>query len=275
VAKALGPEAELVEASGDLPPESGDKERFVRGVERMVLDGAAEVGVHSAKDLPGKMTSGLAIGAVPLRADPRDVWIGPGNSIDEIPQGARVGTASLRRRAQLLALRPDLQMVELRGNVDTRLRKLEAGEADGLVLAAAGLERLARTEVISFFFDTDQLTPAAGQGCLVVQTRTGREELVAAVGDRDSMVRLLAERAAVVGLNADCESPVGIHARQEAGTLSIEGFAGRSDGSVWVRDRIDGDPARPESLGQELARRMISAGAGEAMAGPKGPTLSE
>jgi hydroxymethylbilane synthase len=233
----------------------------------MVLDGAAEAGVHSAKDLPGKMTSGLAIGAVPLRADPRDVWIGPGSSIEEIPEGARVGTASLRRRAQLLALRPDLKMVELRGNVDTRLRKLEEGEADGLVLAAAGLERLGRTDVISFFFEEDQLTPAAGQGCLVVQTRTGREGLVAGIGDQGSMVRLLAERAAVVGLDADCSSPVGIHARHDAGSLAIEGFAGRSDGSVWVRDRIEGDPARPESLGQELARRMISAGATEAMAG--------
>lgn len=233
----------------------------------MVLDGAAEAGVHSAKDLPGVMTSGLSIAAVPARVDPRDAWIGPGGSIEEIPQGARVGTASLRRRAQLLALRPDLEMVELRGNVDTRLRKLEEGQADGLVLAMAGLERLGRTEAVSFPFSESEMTPAAGQGALVVQTRIGREAEVAGIGDPDSLTRLLAERAAVTGLGADCSSPVGIHARIESGWLVIDGFAGRSDGSVWLRDRVEGDPTRPESLGSELADRMLKAGAVEAMSG--------
>ena len=218
------------------------------------------------------MTAGLASGAVPARVDPRDAWIGPGDSIQGVPEGARVGTASLRRRAQLRALRPDLEMVELRGNVDTRLRKLREGEADALVLAVAGLERLGRTDVISFVFDESELTPAAGQGALVVQTRTGRESEVAAIGDQESMTRLLAERAAVVGLNADCSSPVGIHARFEGGLLALEGFVGRSDGSVWIRDRVEGDPARPESLGRELADRMLRAGATEVMAGS---TLSD
>ncbi len=267
MAEAIGPQAELVEVEADLPPEAGDKERFVRGVERMLLDGRAEVGVHSAKDLPGEMTAGLAIAAVPERVDARDAWIGPGSSLDQIPEGARVGTASLRRRAQLMALRPDLRMVELRGNVDTRLRKLQAGEVDGLVLAMAGLERLGRLDEVSFAFAAEQMIPAAGQGALVVQTRTGRESLVAAVGDEGSMLRLLAERAAVTGLGADCSSPVGIHARLDGGSLLLEGFAGRSDGSVWLRDRIEGDRARPESLGAELARRMLSAGAAEAMGG--------
>lgn len=263
----MGPEAELVEVAGDLPPEAGDKERFVRGVERVLLDGGAEAGVHSAKDLPGRMTAGLAIAAVPPRVDPRDAWIGPGGSVAEIPEGARVGTSSLRRRAQLLAMRPDLEMVELRGNVDTRLRKLEAGEADGLVLAMAGLERLGLADRAAFAFDEVEMTPAAGQGALVVQTRTGREAGVDGIGDAESLARLLAERAAVVGLDADCSSPVGIHARIEGGWLTIEGFAGRSDGSVWVRDRVEGDAARPESLGRELAERMNAAGAAEAMAG--------
>jgi len=266
VAAAIGPEAELVEVDADLPPEAGDKERFTRGVERLVLDGEAEAAVHSAKDLPGEMTAGLAIAAVPPRVDPRDAWIGPGGSIDEIPEGARVGTSSLRRRAQLKALRPDLEMVELRGNVDTRLRKLEAGEADGLVLAMAGLQRLGRAEVVAFAFDQAEMTPSAGQGCLVVQTRTGREGTVG-IGDPDSLTRLLAERAAVAGLGADCASPVGVHARLEGEWLVVDGFAGRSDGSVWIRDRVEGDPSRPESLGRELADRMLRAGATEAMAG--------
>jgi hydroxymethylbilane synthase len=267
VAEALGPQAELITVDADLPPAAGDKERFTRGVERVVLDGGAEAAVHSAKDLPGRMTAGLEIAAVPARVDPRDAWIGPGTSIDEIPPGARVGTASLRRRAQLKALRPDLEMVELRGNVDTRLRKLEDGEADGLVLAMAGLERLGRADVVSFLFSETEMTPSAGQGCLVVQTRTGREDAVAGIGDADSLTRLQAERAAVVSLGADCSSPVGIHASLEDGQLVIEGFAGRSDGSVWLRDRVQGDPARPESLGRELGDRMLKAGATEAMAG--------
>lgn len=218
------------------------------------------------------MTPGLAIAAVPARVDPRDAWIGPGGSVAEIPEGARVGTASLRRRAQLKALRPDLKMVELRGNVDTRLAKLEAGEADGLVLAMAGLKRLDRDDVVSFAFDESEMTPAAGQGALVVQTRTGQEGQVAGVGDEPSMIRLLAERSAVVGLQADCSSPVGVHARLEGDWLFIDGFAGRSDGSVWIRDRVEGDPSRPESLGAELADRMLRAGAAEAMTGS---TLSD
>lgn len=239
----------------------------MRGVERLLLAGNAEAGVHSAKDLPGEMTPGLVIAAVPPRLDPRDAWIGPGGSIDEVPRGCRVGTSSLRRRAQLKAIRPDLEMVELRGNVDTRLRKLESGEADALVLAAAGLERLGLSDQISFVFDVSEMTPAAGQGSLAVQTRTGREAGVTAVTDETSLTRLLAERATVTGLHAGCSSPVGVHACLEGKWLVIDGFAGRADGGVWVRDRVEGDPSRPESLGQELADRMLSAGAAEAMGG--------
>ena len=272
MAAALGPGAELVPVASGPQPDVNDKERFTRPVERVVLDGGAEAAVHSAKDLPGHMTAGLAIAAVPPRVDPRDAWIGPGGSVAGIPEGARVGTASLRRRAQLRALRPDLEMVELRGNVDTRLRKLEEGEADGLILAMAGLERLGRTDVVSFAFDESEMTPAAGQGALVVQTRTGREGDLAAIGDGASLTRLLAERAAVVGLDADCSSPVGIHARLEGGWLTLDGFVGRSDGSVWIRDRVEGDPSRPEQLGRELADRLLRAGANEAMSGS---TLSD
>ncbi len=274
VAKRLG-DAELITVETDPTP--GDKERFVRGVERAVLDGAADLGVHSAKDLPGAMTAGLAIGAVPPRADPRDAWIGTGDSVASIPEGARVGTVSLRRRAQLLALRPDLIPVELRGNVDSRIRKLESGEVDGLILAMAGLERLGRTDEISFAFTLDEMTPAAGQGCLVVQARSGPgpsagraaggipglAELNHAASERE----LLAERAAVVALGADCSSPIGIHARHEGETLMIDGFVGHEDGSVWLRDATSGDPARPELLGRELAGRMSVAGAGELLHG--------
>lgn len=268
VAGSLGLEGDfLVEVANQTGP--GDKERFVRGVEQAVLSGAADLGVHSAKDLPGRMTSGLVIAAVPGRADPRDAWIGPGASIEEIPRGARVGTSSLRRRAQLKALRPDLEMVEMSGNVDTRLSKLEAGEADGLVLAMAGLERLGRGAEASFVFGLDQMTPAAGQGALVVQGRINGPGLDQAreIGDDQSLIALTAERAAVVGIGADCDSPVGFHARPVDDGLVIDGFAGIADGSVWLRDRLDGDAARPEELGRELARRMLAAGAREILAG--------
>ncbi|MDQ2621868.1 MAG: hydroxymethylbilane synthase [Actinomycetota bacterium] len=260
VADTLGG-AEMVEIETDPTP--GDKERFVRGVERAVLDGRADIGVHSAKDLPGQMTSGLTIAAVPEREDPRDAWIGPGDSIDSIPEGARVGTVSLRRRAQLLALRPDLRPVELRGNVDTRLRKLEAGEADGIVLAMAGLNRLGRGDEASFVIPLETMTPAAGQGCLVVQTRSGADGEFREINDFPAEAELLAERAAVVALGADCSSPVGIHARHADGRLVIDGFAGLADGSVWVRDQLEGDPGHPEPIGRELARRMILAGASD------------
>src|SRR5829696_9053969 len=149
--------AELVEATSDGEP--GDKSRFVRGVERVLLAGEAEIGVHSAKDLPGEMPEGLEIAAVPTREDPADVWIGAGASLEDVPEGARVGTASLRRRAQLLAARPDLRIEELHGNVDTRLRKLEERALDAIVLAAAGLRRLGREAGIGFAIPVDLMVP--------------------------------------------------------------------------------------------------------------------
>lgn len=260
VAEALGG-LELTTVETDPTP--GDKERFVRGVEQAILEGQADIGVHSAKDLPGVMTSGLSIAAVPPREDPRDAWIGAGTSLADIPEGARVGTVSLRRRAQLLAIRPDLVPVELRGNVDTRLRKLREGEADGIILAMAGLNRLGRGNEASFAFSLEQMTPAAGQGALVVQTRTGREDPARDLNDFRSEAELLAERAAVVALEADCSSPVGIHARHVGTRLVVDGFVGMADGSIWVRDQLEGDPAQAAAVGTELARRMANAGASE------------
>jgi len=256
--------ADLVEASSDGEP--GDKSRFVRGVERALLAGEAEVGVHSAKDLPGDMPEELEIAAVPPREDPADAWIGAGSSLDDAPEGARVGTASLRRRAQLLAARPDLRVEELHGNVDTRLRKLAEGELDAIVLAAAGLRRLGREAEIGFSIPVDVMVPAAGQGALALQVRAGdtaSAEAVVAVLDFDAARELTAERAAVALLEASCATPIGVHARIDGERLGIEAFVGLPDGSEWLRDRVEGEASDPVSAGVLLAERLLSAGARE------------
>lgn len=263
VAERLGG-TELVEASSDGEP--GDKSRFVRGVERALLAGEAEIGVHSAKDLPGEMPEGLEIAGVPEREDPADVWIGVGASLDEVPEGARVGTAALRRRAQLLAARPDLRVEELHGNVDTRLRKLAEGGLDAIVLAAAGLRRLGREEEIGFRLPVEQMCPAPGQGSLALQVRSDDEtsgDAAASVNDLKAMRELTAERTVVALLQASCMTPVGVHARVEGERLSIDAFVGLPDGSEWLRDRIEASAEEPSPAGAELAQRLLGAGARE------------
>lgn len=261
--------ATLIEVSSD--GEVGDKGRFVRGVEQALLAGEAEIGVHSAKDVPAEMPDGLVIAAVPARADPADVWIGAGDSLDEVPEGARVGTASLRRRAQLLAARSDLEVSELHGNVDTRLRKLAEGELDAIVLAAAGLRRLGREDEMSFSIPAEAMTPAAGQGALVLQARSDDPDAIAAagaIGDETALRELTAERAVVALLDATCATPIGVHARvrdaaeeTDGGSLVIEAFVGLPDGSEWIRDRVEGDAAEPAAAGALLAERLLAAGA--------------
>jgi hydroxymethylbilane synthase len=258
--------AELIEVSSDGEP--GDKSRFVRGVERALLDGEAEVGVHSAKDLPAELTEGLMLAAAPKREDAADAWIGPGASLDGVPEGAHVGTASLRRRAQLLALRPDLRVSELHGNVDTRLRRLAEGELDAIVLAVAGLRRLGREAEIGFPIPAETMTPAAGQGTLLLQTREGDEETLRAVdplAEERTLRELTAERTVVSLLGADCTSPIGVYAVTTGGGAGIrlEAFVGLPDGSEWTRDRLEGSSEEPTLLGAELAQRLLASGARE------------
>jgi hydroxymethylbilane synthase len=263
VADRLGG-AELVEVSSDGEP--GDKSRFVRGVERALLAGEAEIGVHSAKDLPGEMPEGLEIAGVPEREDPADAWIGVGESLDEVPEGARVGTASLRRRAQLLAVRPDLRIEELHGNVDTRLRKLAEGNLDAIVLAAAGLRRLGREREIGFTLPVGQMCPAPGQGALALQVRSDNGEAgdaAAAVNELKAMRELTAERTVVALLQATCNTPLGVHAQVEGEKLTVDAFVGLPDGSEWIRDRMEGRAEEPALAGAELTQRLLGAGARE------------
>jgi hydroxymethylbilane synthase len=268
VAEALGG-AELVPitTSGDRG-KGGDKARFVKEIEEALLDGEVDLAVHSAKDLPGELPEGLALVGVSAREDPADAWVGEGGSIAGVRTGARVGTSSLRRAAQLLALREDLEIVPLRGNVDTRLRKRADEGLDGIVLAAAGLARLGRDGEVGFRFGDDEMTPAAGQGTLAIEARADRgdaAEAAAGITDPTALVELTAERAAVAGLDATCNTPVGIRARLEEERLELTGFAGLPDGSRWVRDGLWGDPEQPAALGAELAERMLAAGAREVL----------
>lgn len=283
VAEAIG-NAELVTitTSGDegsplaALPGGGDKSRFVREIERALLEGEIDLAVHSAKDLPIELPDGLALVGVPPREVPADAWIaGPDGpqSLDDVPEGARVGTASVRRRSQLLAIRPDLEIAELRGNVDTRLRKLAEGEHDGIVLAAAGLRRLGREDEISFLLGPGVMTPAAGQGALALEAREGDVRAfaaAAAITNPRSLLELTAERAVIRGLEADCDTPVGVSAVRGGGDLGLIGYAGAPDGSAWVRELVSGDPGQPVALADSLLEELERAGAREILAGSSG-----
>jgi hydroxymethylbilane synthase len=270
--------AEAIEASGAGPAElvpittsdhrrsGSDKSRFVKEIEDALLRGDVDLAVHSAKDVPGTLPDGLELVAAPPAEDPRDVLVGAG-SIEQLAGGARVGTSSLRRRSQLLAIRRDLQPTELRGNVDTRLTKLREGGFDAIVLALAGLRRLGRDDEAGAPLAVEDLVPAPGQGILALEARVADERARAvarAVGDETAWRRLEAERAVVSRLGTSCHTPVGAHAsqHQSGGALRIDAYAGLPDGSEWIRDRITGD-GDARALGEALAERMLSAGAGE------------
>ena len=258
VAERLDGEVELVEIS--TQGAVGDKSRFVKAIEEALLAGTADLAVHSAKDVPGELPDGLSIVGVPERADPYDALCGA-TSLDELRPGAVVGTASLRRRAQLLALRDDLAIRELRGNVDTRLKRLV--DYDAIVLAQAGLDRLGRGDEGE---PLEALVPAPGQGCLALEARADDEATAAAAArltDRAALTALTAERALVTALDASCNTPIGVHARKCNGALNLSAFVGLPDGSHWIRDELDGDLAEPAALGTSVATRLEAAGARE------------
>jgi hydroxymethylbilane synthase len=253
----------VITTAGDAGLALGDKSRWVDALETALMDGDIDLAVHSAKDVPGELAPGTAIVATPRRADPFDVLVGE-KALHDVREGARVGTSALRRRAQLLAVRSDLRVVELRGNVDTRLRKLAAGEVEVLVLAAAGLDRLDRRREAGGALFGDVFVPAPGQGVIAVQAREGSAaaDVAASVSHGPTMACLRAERAAVRELAASCHTPVGIHADR----ARIRGFAGLPDGSEWIVDEValgSGDGTGDDAPALTLARRMLAAGAGD------------
>ncbi|MGI8714955.1 MAG: hydroxymethylbilane synthase [Solirubrobacteraceae bacterium] len=248
---------------GDRGAPVQDKSRWVSELERALLDGRIDVAVHSAKDVPTELGEPLALVAVPERSDARDAICGAA-ALGALAPGAVIGTSSVRRTAQIRALRDDLRVVELRGNVDTRLRKLAEGQVDALVLALAGLQRLGRESEAGGAID--EFVPAAGQGALALEACRGAidPERLAQVNDPGAERCLIAERQLVHALGASCNTPVGARARcLNGGGLELVGWVGLPDGSAWLRDLVSGDPA---TVGLQCAERMLAAGAAELLA---------
>jgi hydroxymethylbilane synthase len=257
VAERIDEQSELVTitTAGDRGADADDKSRWVSELERALLDGRIDLAVHSAKDVPAELADGLELVAIPERADPRDAICGA-PSLGDLEPGARVGTSSLRRAAQLRAARRDLEVLPVRGNVDTRLRKLAEGEYDALVLALAGLERLGREGDGVL----DELVPAAGQGALAIEARPGAWPLDRLV-DREATACVTAEREVTRALEATCNTPIGASARLVAdGELELTAWVGRADGSAWIEDRLQG---ASEGLGAAVAERLLTVGARE------------
>ena len=256
-------EAELITitTSGDRGEALGDKSRWTSALESALLAGEIDVAVHSAKDVPGDIAEGTVVAAIPGRQDPRDALSGAAE-FASLGSGARVGTSSIRRAAQLRALREDIQIVELRGNVDTRLRKLAEGQVDALVLAYAGLIRLGRSAEAGCVLD--ELVPAPGQGALIVQARAGDEQALATltmINDPEAERCVIAERALASSLNATCNTPVGASAVPASGNdVTLKAWVGLPDGSQWIADELTGPG---ETLGALVAERMTKAGASE------------
>lgn len=280
VADALrgrGVEAQLItiRTSGDrladvALADFGGKALFVKEIEEAILDGRVDAGVHSLKDLPALLPDGLALAAFPPRADVRDVLLTrTGAGLDDLPRGARVATSSLRRRALLLARRPDLTVEPIRGNVDTRLRKLEEGLCDALVMAWAGLERLGLKPERAQVLDAREFLPAVGQGTLAVEARGSDRavlEALRSLDDAGTRSGSLAERAFLRRLGAGCHTPVAGLARVEGGTLVIDGLVASVDGRTMIRGRADGAATRAEAVGEKLADDLLARGAGPILA---------
>jgi len=270
--KEQWPETEFkirtITTSGDRGADPRERGIFVKEIERALLEGEIDIAVHSLKDLPTKTPPGLKIASVPRRVDPRDALVGREQykSLARLPKGARIGTSSVRRRAQLLAYRPDLKVLPLRGNVDTRLKMLGSGEFDAIVVAAAGLLRLDLRNRIDEFLDPEIVLPAPGQGALALEVRLGddlAEELAYSLNHRETQIRVTAERAFLARLGAGCLAPAGALAYLEEGELRLEGVVAAPDGSDLIRGEIAGPPEEAAELGEELAADILEQGGAE------------
>ena len=253
----------------------GGKGLFTKEIEDALLNGEADLAVHSLKDLPSELPPGLILAAVPEREDPRDALVLPQGAtatsgLADLPPSARVGSSSLRRMAQLLHERSDLRVESVRGNVDTRLRKLDEGQYDALMLAAAGLRRLGLEARISVALPEEQCTPAPGQGALGLEARDGDEVtlgLLARLNHAESLARVTAERALMDAIGGGCSVPLGAHARMRGDQLELLGVVASTDGKRLLREMRDGSPNDPAALGREVAAKLLDAGARDILSG--------
>ena len=259
-----------IKAKADEQPDvplvaMGGEGIFVKELEAALLRREVDMAVHSMKDLPLEIPSGLTIAAVLERDEPRDAWVSrSGATLDQLPAGSRVGTSSLRRRSQLLRQRSDLQMVEIRGNVDTRLRKLREGQYDAIVVAACGLIRLGLEAQITEYLDLAQMLPEPGQGALAIEARADGGAMVQLAKRLDEPVTracVEAERAFLRALGGGCRVPIAAYASYEHDTLHLEGAVVAADGHAQVRDSLDGPMTQAVALGEQLAQRLSAQGA--------------
>ncbi len=263
-------EVKAIKTTGDrlahVPlTQSGTKGLFIKEIEEALAAGRIDLAVHSLKDLPTEQPGGLYVAAVPEREDARDVFISRnGQPFNLLPSGARVGTSSLRRLAQLRVLRRDLEGVPLRGNLDTRLKKLDGGECEALVLAAAGLERLGLSERITSTFALDEMCPAVGQGALAIEIRQGDERIECAVEPLDHVTThraVRAERATLRHLGGGCQVPIAAHAVAEGNDMRLLGVVASTDGDEVIRAAAVGPRDDPEGLGKKVAEDLLKQGA--------------
>lgn len=257
---------EIIKTTGDkildVPlAKVGSKGLFTKEIEDALLDGSIDLAVHSLKDMPTELPEGLTLAAIPEREDVRDAIIG--STLDALPHGALVGTSSLRRTAQLRALRPDLKVESVRGNVDTRLRKLDEGQYQAIMLAAAGLRRLGWADRIAQYIDPALMCPAVGQGALAIETRTDRIQVAASLEHRDTRVAVTAERALLGALGGGCQVPIGANATVDGDTVHLRGIVAAPDGSKVVRGNLSGQASDAASIGKTLAEQLMAQGATE------------
>ncbi len=243
----------------------GGKGLFVKEIEEALISGKIDFAVHSMKDVPTELPAGLEISCITKREDPRDAFLSKkAGTFQELPQGAKVGTSSLRRQTQLLAARPDLVIDQLRGNLDSRIRKMEEGQYDAIILAAAGLRRLGWADKITSLIEPEVSLPAVGQGALGIEIRSNDDDTRAAVGflnDRDTGISVRTERAYLTRLEGGCQVPIGAFAVTTGDAITLRGLVGRPDGTETIRGERSGSVSDPEAIGIALAEEMLARGA--------------
>jgi hydroxymethylbilane synthase len=260
-------EIEIIKTTGDKITDValakvGTKGMFTKEIEEALSDKRVDLAVHSLKDVPTELAPEFELAAIMKREDPRDAFISVNfATLEELPQGAKVGTSSLRRQAQLKALRPDLETFPLRGNVDTRIRKLESGEYDAIILAAAGVHRLGLHKHVRSRISADVMCPAVGQGALAIEIRHNDAQtrtLLAFLNDAETRAAIECERALLGSMGGGCQVPIGAYAEKRAGRLHLRAMVGRPDGSLILREQADGDDG--EKLGREVAQTLLKRG---------------